>query len=245
MRLLLHCFAGCAAADILRALEADHLLEPTAGRAGGPPSGRGDSMQKAAALRVWREGRSIEGTPAAAYLASRGLATPSAELRYHCRTPHGASPLTQYRPALIAAVRDDSGLVGIHRTFIDPRGCGLAVLPAPRCGLGRLGRGAVRLGGLAPRLGLAEGIETALSATVLFGVPCWATLGTERFRLISLPAQVRELLLFLDHDDGGRRAEQLARQAFAHVAHVEAHHPERPGDDWNDVLQASAPGTSD
>jgi hypothetical protein len=128
--------------------------------------------------------------------------------------------------------------VAVHRTFIEPRGRGLAELAGPRRGLGRFGSGAVRLGGSAARLGLAEGIETALSATALSGLPCWAALGTERFRRLSLPAEVRELILFLDHDAGGRRAERLAREAFAHVR-IEAHYPERAGDDWNDVLRAS------
>lgn len=242
-RLLLHCFAGCEAGAILRALEAGKLLEPSARAAENIPSRRGDDANHAAALRLWQEARSIAGTPASAYLAARGLAATPAELRYHPRTPHGPSPLTQHRPALIAAVRDESGLVAIHRTFIDARGRGLAPLADPRCGLGPFGRGAVRLGGIVARLGLAEGIETALSATALFGVPCWATLGTERFRRIALPSDTRELLLFLDHDAGGRRAERLAREAFAHVPHIETHVPERPGDDWNDVLRASLPAT--
>jgi putative DNA primase/helicase len=92
---------------------------------------------------------------------------------------------------------------------------------------------------MAPRLGLAEGIETALAATALFGIPCWATLGTGRFRLVSLPLEVSELLLFLDHDCAGRRAEALAREAFVDVPRIKAHYPERPGEDWNDVLRAS------
>jgi DNA primase len=71
----------------------------------------------------------------------------------------------------------------------------------------------------------------------LFGVPCWATLGTERFQRVALPADVRELVLFLDHDSGGRRAERLAREAFAHVPVIDAHVPERAGEDWNDVLR--------
>lgn len=98
----------------------------------------------------------------------------------------------------------------------------------------------MRLGRSSARLGLAEGIETALSATALFGVPCWATLGTERFGRILLPSEVSELVLFLDHDGGGRRAERLARQAFVHVPHIETHVPEQPGDDWNDVLREVA-----
>jgi DNA primase len=241
-RLLLHCFAGCEASAILRALEREHLLQPSAGGTE-RTSRRARGVYNDAAQRLWSEARPVAGTPAAAYLASRGLGATSAELRFHPRAPHGPSPLTRYRPALIAAVRDSSGLVAVHRSFVDPRGAGLADIAAPRCGLGRMGGGAVRLGGTAPRLGLAEGIETALSATALFGLPCWATLGTERFRLVELPAEVRELFLFLDHDAGGRRAERLAREAFAGLQRLHVHYPERPGDDWNDVLRASLAST--
>lgn len=243
-RLLLHCFAGCDASAILRALEAGHLLEPSTGGTDQGPSSRADSAHhSAAARRLWDEARSIAGTPAAFYLGARGLVTASAQLRYHPRTPHGPRPLTRYRPALIAAVRDGSGLVAIHRTFLDPGPSRFAFVRGPRCGLGRFGQGAVRLGGSGSRLGLAEGIETALSATALFGMPCWATLGTERFRRVALPAEVRELLLFLDHDAGGRRAERLAREAFAHVPLIQVHVPERAGEDWNDVLRRGGRAT--
>ena len=147
-------------------------------------------------------------------------------------------PQTRFRPALIAAVRDEAGLVAVHRTLLDPsdeRG----PARARKCALGPLGRGAVRLGGGARRMGLAEGIETAMSAAALFGMPCWATLGTERFRHVALPETAEELILFLDHDDGGRRAAALAREAFAHLAKIELRVPRRRGFDWNDVLRAS------
>lgn len=240
-RLLLHCFAGCSASAILQALEAGALLEPGAAAAGCVSPGGHDRRLREAALRLWEEARSIEGTPAAAYLKSRGLPATSAQLRFHPRTPHGPGPLTRYRPALIAAVRDDCGLTAIHRTFLD-RGAGdRAPLAGPRCGLGPFGQGAVRLGGSASRLGLAEGIETALSATALFGVPCWAALGSERFGRVALPAEASELLLFLDHDSGGRRAQRLARMAFAHVARIEVLVPGKEGEDWNDVLRRMVP----
>lgn len=239
--LLLHCFAGCDPAHILRALRAaGRPLE----QAGERPSAVGaaqdqtrQSRSSGAALRLWRSARPIAGTPAERYLQSRGLTTDTPELRYHPRTPHGPQPLTRFRPALIAAVRAEDGVTAVHRTFLDPRRSGLASIEEPRCGLGRFGSGAVRLGGIGPRLGLAEGIETALSACALFGLPCWATLGTERFRLVSLPPDVAELVLFLDNDAGGRRAEALARATFTHLP-IEAHYPRRKGFDWNDVLRA-------
>jgi len=235
---LLHCFAGCSAGDILRALDSGGLIVPGSARPNGVDRPRRTAASSGAARRLWGGGRPIEGTPAARYLASRGLDALSAELRYHPRTPHGPRPLTRFRPAMIAAVRDAAGLVAVHRTFLDPRQARLAALAGPRCGLGRFGRGAVRLGGVAPRLGLAEGIETALSASALFGMPCWATLGTERFRLVELPDEVEELHLFLDHDAGGRRAETLARETFDRRA-IETHVPRRAGADWNDVLRAA------
>jgi hypothetical protein len=138
---------------------------------------------------------------------------------------------------MIAAVRDGSGLMGVHRSFLDVRAGKVGARPLAKAGLGRFGRGAVRLGGIERRLGLAEGIETALSASALFGMPCWATLGTERFASVDLPDDVEQLHLFLDHDAGGRRAEMLARDAHARLPSIHVHFPERVGEDWNDVLR--------
>jgi putative DNA primase/helicase len=241
-RLLLHCFAGCAARDILNELRSLRLIEPARARRRDAlaPSARRSSAN--AARRVWSEARPVGGTLAQSYLAARGLASDSPQLRYHPRTPSGPAPLTRYRPALIAAVRGDEGLIAIHRTFLDSKRGSDVCAAGEKRGLGPFGTGAVRLGGAGPRLGLAEGIETALSAAALFGIPCWAALGAERFPLISLPSQLEELLLFLDHDSGGRRAEALARKAFAHLRRIEAHYPPRPGADWNDVLLRGASG---
>lgn len=236
-RLLFHCFAGCDAASILAALGAAGL----SGRAGALASEEQERSGRSltgAALRLWGAARPIGGSPARHYLEARGIDAASPELRYHSRAPHGPKPLTRYRPALIAAVREDTGLVAVHRTFLNPRAASLAAVENPKCALGPLGRGAIRFGGAAPKMGLAEGIETALSATRLFDLPCWATLGTERFALVNLPTDVSELVLFLDNDGGGRRAEALAREKLGHIPSIEARYPPRPGDDWNDVLRA-------
>lgn len=239
-RLLLHCFAGCSATEILQALQTRQLLEARGGIASDAASFEPDHQCFAeSAMRIWASARIIANTPAELYLRQRGILAASGELRFHPRTPQGPKPFTQFRPALIAAVRDKSGLVGVHRTFLSGRTGKLASLPNPKLGLGRFGAGAVRLAPAAPRLGLAEGLETALSATILFGIPCWATLGTERFGLVQLPPGVRELVLFLDHDKAGRRAEALAREAFGASIAIEARYPRGAGLDWNDVLVRS------
>jgi putative DNA primase/helicase len=239
-RLLFHCFAGCQTVKVIAALNALRLLGP-GGRicrdAGRLPADS-NRHNASAAARLWAEARSIQRSPAEAYLRNRGLAAPAADLRYHPRTPYGRGKMAIFRPAMLAAVRDRAGLVGVHRTFLDSSTDGLADLPLPKRALGRLGRGAVRLGPPADgSLGLAEGIENAIAAASLFGIPCWATLGTERFGRVEIPARVTRLVLFLDHDAGGARAEKLAREKHGRTnLEIEARYPCNAGSDWNDVL---------
>lgn len=231
-RLLFHCFAGCRTEDVLSALRGLNLPSTRLWS----DRERPDERERGSALakRLWSEARPIEGTPAAHYLGRRGLAATSA-LRFHPRTPQGRSPLTRFVPALIAPVRDEIGLVAVHRTFLTDDGKLSAQQPA-KAALGRLESGLVRLAPAGRALGLAEGIETALSAQAFFGVPVWATLGTERFRRIALPSCVERLILFLDHDEGGRRAERLAREAFPALC-IACRIPSGAGEDWNDVLR--------
>lgn len=240
-RLLFHCFAGCETATVIRELRTLRLLDPElpdrsneAPRTSADPSRRNCS----AAARLWATARPIGRSPVEAYLRSRGLAVAASDLRYHARTPYGQGVQAIFRPAMLAAVRDESGLVGVHRTFLDLTPARLADLPVPKRALGRLGLGAVRLS--PPRdgvLGWAEGIETAIAATVLTEIPCWATLGTERFARVALPACVKRLILFLDNDPGGCRAEKLVREIQCRTGvEIETRYPEAAGADWNDVL---------
>lgn len=248
-RLLFHCFAGCETAAIILALRSLGLLPPALlGHNAGEPSpadpGRGN---RCAAAALWFAAREIGRSPAEAYLKSRGLVLPESGLRYHPRTPLGRGALAVFRPALLAAVRDESGLLAVHRTFLDLEPVRLAGIPAPRRALGRLGQGAVRL--RAPEegvLGLAEGIETALAATLLTEIPCWAVLGNERLARVAIPPAVRRVILFPDNDVPGRRAGRQARTALERRGFaVETRLPAGWQADWNDVLLARAEARAD
>jgi len=240
-RLLFHCFAGCETREVIRALRALQWLTPELSAGGkemaSTPADPG-RRNRGVAAKLWAQARPIERTPVEVYLRTRGLSPDVSDLRYHPRTPYGRGPQAIFRPAMLAAVRDESGLVAVHRTFLDLAPARLADLTVPKRALGHLGQGAVRLRPPHDRmLGLAEGIETAMAAMQLTGVPCWAALGTERFAHVALPASVTQLILFLDNDAGGRRAEQHAREAQRGASvGIEARYPQSSGADWNDVL---------
>ena len=192
-------------------------------------------------MRLWADARPVHGTPAEAYLRSRLIHmvenADNAALRFHPRAPFGRKPHTIFAPALIAAVNDDTGLVAVQRIFLDHDG-GLSrrILP-PKRSLGVPGTGAVRIGNPDTVLGLAEGVETALSAMSLFGIPCWATLGAARIGHIAIPKRVEKLVLFVDNDTSGRSAEQRAREIYAGRCEIDPRYPKARNQDWNDVLR--------
>ncbi len=241
---LFHCFAGCTNEAVLDALAMNGIRLPnlfTDRVRTFPPSLPAVVSPNRNAVRLWQESHPLSASLAFQYLHNRGITTSSPELRFHPWTPIGPKASVQFLPAMLAAVRSDTGIIAIHRTFIDPATATIASVDAPKRALGSLGPGAVRLGWPFERkLGLAEGIENALAATQLFGIPCWATLGNERFGRAAIPESVTELHLFLDADVGGRLAERRAREIHTRPGlTIVSRSPEREGQDWNDVLKAS------
>ena len=245
--ILVHCFAGCTNEAVMQGLAkvGVRISDLFDGKGEAITSAPREETADRNALRLWRDAAILADSPAARYLAGRAITTSSPDLRFLRRTPLGPKGAVRFLPAMVAAVRNDVGVLALHRTFLDPAGKGLAPFDQPKRALGSLGSGAVRLafprGG---RLGLAEGIETALSAMKLFGIPCWATLGNERFGLVTIPESVRELHLFVDNDAGGLLADERAREAYAcEGRRIATRRPERTDDDWNDVLMRRVRGT--
>jgi hypothetical protein len=244
--ILFHCFAGCSNEDVIAALDRHGVrsreLFDGSGAGTADRQNQGDFSPNA--RRLWHSASAISDSPVERYLAQRGLQRASDQFRFLERTPLGPRGAVQFLPAMLAAVTTDIGIIAVHRTFLDAVSGKLAGFERPKRALGSLGCGAVRL---APpvqgRLGLAEGIESALSAMQLFGIPCWATLGNERFGLVAIPESVRELYLFIDNDAGGALAEERALKTYTapnRLIHSRA--PAAPGFDWNDELKARLAG---
>jgi putative DNA primase/helicase len=240
--LLFKCFAGCTGVEIMQAIRRLKLRIPTV-RDAALDTGTATDMALAMSARaqeIWRSARRVEGSRAEAYLAARGIRRLSAALRYHPRTPIGRGRAACFRPALIAAISEGGAVIAIQRLFLDPDRPALAAdLARPKLMLGRPRSGAVMLEPPNLHLGLAEGVESAMSAAILLGIPVWAVLGNERLSRIAIPASVRRLILLPDNDRAGRLAESRARDAHARAGlAVETVWPWAGLNDWNDVLHS-------
>ena len=128
-------------------------------------------------------------------------------------------------------------MIAIHRTFLQPGGRDKAQVNRPKMALGKLGDGAVRLAPAEKALGLAEGIETALSAMQLFEIPVWAALSCGRFISVWIPDDVIEVQIFADRGDEGEQAAQKAKDHFLNMGkRVAIRRPPQGCSDWNDAL---------
>lgn len=200
----------------------------------------------AAVKLLWREGQPLHPDNAAGrYLITRlGVAVQSRALRYHPAIPRGERTF----PGLLSAYVDLHGdLAGLQRTYLTPEGRKISWGEA-RLTMGTLPPGgAVRLApqGTGHVLGIAEGVETALSAAAMHGIPCWAALNEGRLQLWEPPPPITDVVIFGDNDTkkvGQAAAYALAKRLETRPTNkiiTQVMIPPDVGTDWNDVHQQS------
>ncbi|UDL87986.1 toprim domain-containing protein [Mesorhizobium sp. PAMC28654] len=201
--------------------------------------------REATLARLWDNASKItRGDPVDRYLRGRGLG-----LDFYPLTLRFASSIAyrdedgrrERHPAMLAALIDINGTaVNVHRTYLTTDGRKADVDEVRKMMPGGIPAGAaIRLAPHGHKLGIAEGIETALAASALFGVPCWSAVNSTGLEKWLAPAGVTEIVVYGDNDPkfGG----QAAAYALAHrlacaglMAGVQI--PPTVGDDWNDVL---------
>jgi putative DNA primase/helicase len=141
-------------------------------------------------------------------------------------------------PALLAEIRDVAGeLVSLHVTYLEA-GRKLAKPDARKILSPLAGREgcAVRLHPATDELGIAEGIETALSAATLDGLPVWAALNTSLLARFEPPSGVARLRIYADRDEAGLTAAIRLGERLQGRVRFEVRTPTAPAKDWNDVL---------
>jgi DNA primase len=192
-----------------------------------------EKIDKARAL--WRHGQPIDGTPAERYLRNRAISLDlPPTLRFtNIWNPEAGAPL----PCLLAAISGpDKQVCAVQRIYLCDDGSGKAEVENPKLTLGKLLNGACRLAPAGPVLGLAEGLETGMSAMAMYQVPVWVACGS-RLDQVAIPDMVERLVIF---DDRG--GEHIALKAAA--AHerpgrkITIVYPPESHKDFNDVLQA-------
>jgi phage/plasmid primase-like uncharacterized protein len=241
-RLLAFCFGGCGFTDILAAVENDPLDGDDDADDRGVAAPRPSERERVdLALRLYDRLAPAAGTIAEAYLRSRGItiAVPSVLRFGACPHRRGGD-----HPALVAPVVDaDGALIGTHATFLRADGAGKAGFADPDHQ--RETRGVIRGGKirLAPHdhnheLLVAEGVETALSAMQILGLPGWSTVSASGLGTVALPPAVRRICIAADNDLAGRQAAVGAHRRWtAEGRTVRIVMPTAAGTDFNDVLR--------
>jgi hypothetical protein len=194
------------------------------------------------ARRVWAECVDPTGTLVEAYLSRRRLALPywpddPGVLRFHPACPRG----NERQPAMVALMTDPltNEPVGIHRTFLLPDGSDRLRDEKGKAMLGNVG--VIRLSPedeITTDIGIAEGIETALSLMQCIGWrPIWVATSAGGIARFPLLEGIETITVFADADRSGMRAARVCAQRWHDVGR-EARIIAPPSGDWNDAVRS-------
>ncbi len=195
-------------------------------------------------LELWASCRPLAGD-GLEYLSARHCALPPADghLRYHPALKH--PPSGTAGPALVGLVTDavTGEPLTLHRTWVRADGQKAPIDP-PRMLLGghRKAGGVVRLWpdeAVTMGLGVAEGIETALSLAHAFQ-PVWACIDAGNLAALPVLSGIESLLIGADNDPAGIAAAEACAERWA-AAGREARIALPPGQktDMNDLARAA------
>jgi putative DNA primase/helicase len=185
----------------------------------------------------------VIAAPCVTYLAARGISISSETfaadvIRFHSSCAMGGAKV----PVMLARINSiiTGEFSGIHRTALSDDFSAKRVMPdggPPRRIMGAAKGSAVLLFPCSKHLGIAEGIETALSAHQVFEMPVWAALSAVGVRDFPVIYGLTFLRIFADHDEAGLTAARACKRRYeAARIQVEIRYPPQPQSDWNDFL---------
>jgi putative DNA primase/helicase len=159
--------------------------------------------------------------------------------------PFGPGCTTAGMLALIRNILTDEPQA-VHRTALTPNGAKATINGMSRMSLGPLDGGAIKLsadGDVETCLGIAEGIETALSMRLLPGceaLPVWSLISAGQLAQFPVLAGVSALWIGVDNDPAGRAAaEAVTRRWQAAGVDVVTVMPTVARTDLNDLVRVA------
>ncbi|NDB68649.1 MAG: hypothetical protein EB015_11725 [Methylocystaceae bacterium] len=159
--------------------------------------------------------------------------------------PWSSIAIKESSAGMISLVTDANGIpVNVHITHLTRFGDKDANAQVPKRVMpGKLPEGsAIRIWKAAPIMGIAEGIESAMSAAIIFKMPVWSAINASLMAKWIPPQESQEIHIFSDNDEnftGQSKAYALAnRLVVQYEKKVIVHIPEEQGKDWNDILLA-------
>jgi hypothetical protein len=185
--------------------------------------------RSAAAMRIWNDTASADGTVVENYLRSRCITLPMPPtLRYHGRLWHRSGGTW---PAMVALVTDAHNKpVAIHRTYLDFSGRKAPVDKASvKLSLGPIGGCAIRLAEAIDEVSIGEGIETALSYMQMTGIPAWSAISAVGLKDCNIPNDIKRVTILADRDPNGigeLSAEDAAKRLRAEGRAVQVEFPD-------------------
>jgi putative DNA primase/helicase len=167
---------------------------------------------------IWDQAKPVvSDDPVDRYLQRRipGLDIPLEMVRYHPALDYWAPPPSREQrpillgrfPAMVVKALDaNDQFVQLHKTYLTSDGekANVPVVKKTERGIGVNGFAVPIMPFKGDTLGLAEGIESALAAAMLRGIPVWPCLNGPSMAAFDVPASldkaVKRVIIFADHD---------------------------------------------
>ena len=190
---------------------------------------------------IWNQSSPVGGT-AAQYLKSRRCTLPPKDghLRWHPNLKH---PIGYVGPALVALVTNalTGTALSLHRTWITETGKASVSPPRMQLAGHSLVSGVIRLWPddfVTSGLGIAEGIETALSLAHGYQ-PVWSVIDANHMASMPVIRSVEVLMIAKDNDSAGRKAAIACAKRWS-AAGKKVLITTQAANDMNDVLKDAA-----
>lgn len=206
--------------------------------------------------KAWSESMPIMGTLAETYLRARGIKADlryvGNNLRFHASMPYKEDDDTPWvrLPCMLAVYRDANGQpLTLHRTFLKEDGSGKANVSRPKMVMAppRDMRGGYivldkpHAGNGGKYIGIAEGIENALSAREGMGCAMFCGYSDRLMAMTKFPDSVISVFVFADKEPSGaglRAAEDLKKANTNRDVMILSPEEDTDKVDWNDIYRA-------